>query len=919
MKKPSLLAAAVMLALLSGCGKKDSETHYADAQQFLLNNNYPSAVIELKSAVQQEPENKDYRLALGKVHLKTGDVIAAAKELDRALQLGAPKEAVAASLFKSYYAAKDNKPILELFQNDKDISESQHDFLNLYRALVELESGNKDEALSLFAPLAEQQRNKDVAAMAQAYLQIAAEKPDAALPLLTQVTESSSLYTEALLIKARLQQSLTQHAQASETFALYSTQMPRDFIARLMHSQSLVELEKYDDADKELDLILQAFPNQPLANYLKGVTFYEKKNYTSAKESAERAITAGMKDSSTRLLAALSAINLDLPEQALAHLDAMKNVIAGSPQLESLYASLLLNAGRADEVSSVLLAKNPANANYKMIAATAYELLKQGSATEARQLIEKYDQVKPTDTADKTVMATMKLGVDSLRQQGVSELEDILKADPKQDKTRVILAQTYIRLGQYDKATALADQWLTDEKTALLGYNLKGYVALLQKNNKGAGEMLDKAQAVSANNPFTLMLQAMIAIEEKQLPEAAQMLEKALTTDPSYVPALSQYYAVSKALKTTDKAVAKAEEILKLHPANNDIRLTAAAIYLSEKNANAAIVTLTDAAAKFTNKPPMYWALLLNAQSALNNKQQVLETAREWVQHSPDSVDAELSYASALANNGELSRAVEIVDKHLKTTPGNPVLLRSKAAYLADLKDYTGALSAIALLSAEENAKPSVLYLKGRLLAKNGEPSKALAALEASYQKEANPAALASLAEITATQKSLPEAAALVKKHLDTHGDNAMLQSIYANLVLAEKPEESLKTYQEILSKKADDYIVLNNYAWLLAERGNPTEAAIHIEKALKLAPRHPDVLDTYGKILLIQGKVTEAEQAFASSLEIRPDNVEVKLHHAEALIQNGQKNKALAQLSTIETTDAVLQKRKAELESQAK
>ena len=658
MKKPSLLAAAVMLALLSGCGKKDSETHYADAQQFLLNNNYPSAVIELKSAVQQDPENKDYRLALGKVHLKTGDVIAAAKELDRALQLGAPKEALAAALFKSYYAAKDNKPILELFLNDQDISESQHDFLNLYRALVELESGNKDEALSLFAPLAEQQRNKDVAAMAQAYLQIAAEKPDAALPLLTQVTESSSLYSEALLIKARLQQSLAQHAQASETFVLYSAQMPRDFIARLMHSQSLVELEKYDDADKELDLILQAFPNQPLANYLKGVTFYEKKNYTSAKESAERAITAGMKDSSTRLLAALSAINLDLPEQALAHLDAMKSVIAGSPQLESLYASLLLNAGRADEVSSKLLAQEANTANYKMIAATTYELLKKGSANEARQLIEKYDQVKPTDTADKTVMATIKLGVDSLRQQGVSELEDILKADPTQDKTRVILAQTYIRLGQYDKANDLADKWLADEKTALLGYNLKGYVALLQNNNKGAGEMLDKAQAVSANNPFTLMLQAMIAIEAKQLPEAAQMLEKALTTDPSYVPALSQYYAVSKVLKSTDKAVAKAEEILKLHPQNNDIRLTAAAIYLSEKNANAAITTLTEASAKFSNKPPMYWALLLNAQSELKNKQQVLETAREWVQYSPDSVDAELSYASALANNGELSRAV---------------------------------------------------------------------------------------------------------------------------------------------------------------------------------------------------------------------------------------------------------------------
>jgi len=918
MKKTSLLATAVMLALLSGCSKKDSAEHYADAQKFMQNNNYPSAIIELKSAVQQEPENKDYRLALGKVHLKTGDVLAAAKELDRALSLGASKEVVAVPLFKSYYAAKDNKPILELFANDKDISESQHDYLNLYRALVELESGNKDQALSYFDELAQQQRNADVAAIAQSYLQIAAEKLDVALTLVAQVTVSSPLYSEALLIKARLQQSLGQHAPAVESFRLYNNLMPRDFIARLMLSQSLVELEKFDEADTELNLILKGYPNQPLANYLKAVSLYEKKDYNQAKDHAERAINAGMKDSSTRLLAALSAINLDLPGQALAHLDAIKNLLSANPELETLYASLLLEAGRADEVSASLIKKDITNADYKMIAATSYQLLKQGSLTAAQQLIEKYDQTKPTDNATRTIMATVKLGVDSLREQGMSELEDILKADPTQDKTRIILAQTYIRLGQFDKARALADQWLKDEKSALLAYNLKGYVDLLQNNNQSATEMLAKAEALSANNPFTMMLQAMVAIKEKDLPKSAQLLEKALQADSTYVPALSQYYAVSKAQNEAGKAVARAEQMLKSHPDNNGIRLTTAAIYLAENKAAATVATLTDAAAKFEDKPPMYWALLLNAHAELKNKQQVLSVAREWVQKNPDSVDAELSYANALAQNAEMARAIEIVDKHLKKNPNNQVLLRSKASYQADLKDYKGALATIALLGDEENNKPNVLYLKGRLLTQAGETSKAMNAFEQSYQQEPNPAALAALAELTASQKSLAAAAAMVKQHMDTHGENPTLQGLYANYMLAEKPEESLKTYQQLLSKNANDYVVLNNYAWLLAEQGNIDEAALHIEKALKLAPRHPDVLDTQGKILLMQGKLAEAQAAFETSLEIRPNSVDVKLHHAEALIKNGQKNKALAQLSTIENADEAQLKLKAELEAQA-
>lgn len=916
MKKRSILAAAVVTILATGCSKKDSAEHFAEAEKFIQQQNYPSAVIELKSAVQQAPDNMEYRIALGRVQLKQGDLASAAKEFERAIELGAAKDLVAASLFRSYYGNKDYPSILTKFVDDSSISPTQHDFLDLYRALVEADSDNTEKATEIFTRLSQQQRNADVATYAEAALQINSSNFETAIATLGKISEASLLYADSLFFKARLQQNLADHSAAIATFRDYLKLMPRDFGAQLMMTQSLVNAEQFDDADKELAFLLKTFPEQPFANFLKSIVLYERKDFTGAKNHAEKAINNGYTEQRARLIAALSSLNLNLETQALVHLDAIKGSLPANPELEALYASLLLKAGRADEVSKTLLARDPATLDYRVIAATSYQLMKQGSSQAARTLIEKYESTGANNPEALSMLATVKLGVEGLEQQGLAELEKALKLDPTADSTRIVLAQSYIRKGEFAKADALAEQWINNPAQALVGYNLKAYINLLQNKLDEASKMLELAQKNTPNNPFTLMLQAMVAARGNDLPKSAALLKQAVEVDPNYVPGLSQYYAVSRALNDTTHAVKVIEDTFAKQPDNPDVRILRASVQLTENKPQATIDTLTGPNVSFATKPPLYWTLLMNAHAQLNNSQQVLAVSRDWMKENPDSIDAELSHASALAGTGDYKRAIDIIDKHLKTMPNEPKLLRSKASYQAEQGDFAAALATIELLGEEQNKSPQIMYLKGRLLAAAGQHSKAIEILEQSYKLSPNAAALSMLADLIAAFRSPETAAEMVKTHLTQYGDNPLLQAQYANFILAKQPAEAIALYEKVLTEDSTDFVALNNYAWLLSEQNKLEEAAANARRALRIVPNHPDVLDTYGKILLKQNKLREAEESFEKSLQIRPNHPEVQLHYAEALIKSDQKNKGLAVLSTIQTNDPALLKRKAELEN---
>ena len=87
-------AIAAFCGVLAACSGNDPDAMVASAKDYLAKNDTKSAVIQLKNALEKNPDLGEARYLLGRTLLASGDVPAAEKELRRARDLKYPAEKV---------------------------------------------------------------------------------------------------------------------------------------------------------------------------------------------------------------------------------------------------------------------------------------------------------------------------------------------------------------------------------------------------------------------------------------------------------------------------------------------------------------------------------------------------------------------------------------------------------------------------------------------------------------------------------------------------------------------------------------------------------------------------------------------------------------------------------------------------------
>ncbi len=91
----SRITAVALLLLAVACGDNQTSAQHLDqAKQYLAEDSYEAAVIELKNAVRKDAQSAEARFLLGKLQLDSGATAAAEKELQSARRLGWPAEQV---------------------------------------------------------------------------------------------------------------------------------------------------------------------------------------------------------------------------------------------------------------------------------------------------------------------------------------------------------------------------------------------------------------------------------------------------------------------------------------------------------------------------------------------------------------------------------------------------------------------------------------------------------------------------------------------------------------------------------------------------------------------------------------------------------------------------------------------------------
>lgn len=104
--------------------------------------------------------------------------------------------------------------------------------------------------------------------------------------------------------------------------------------------------------------------------------------------------------------------------------------------------------------------------------------------------------------------------------------------------------------------------------------------------------------------------------------------------------------------------------------------------------------------------------------------------------------------------------------------------------------------------------------------------------------------------------------------------------------------KECYRAYDKSLSYFKDNPLVLNNYAYFLAEEGRDLERALEMSsRVLALTDNNPTYLDTYAWVLFKLGRTEEAKKTMQQAIALDGQNSpELLLHYGDILAALGEK-----------------------------
>lgn len=324
---------------------------------------------------------------------------------------------------------------------------------------------------------------------------------------------------------------------------------------------------------------------------------------------------------------------------------------------------------------------------------------------------------------------------------------------------------------------------------------------------------------------------------------------------------------LAQTMPNRDEALQSMASFLKAHPKARDVRIAYAKILIDDKQ--------YDAAQK-------QFAILLKE----------------------DPNDLTILYAMGIlgAQMDDRAAAEKYLSAYLQTLENNPdderdpvqaLLILSQIA--EDRKDFPAALKWLA------QVEPGPTYLdaqirSAQIMAGSGDLNGArnlLSHLKPEGQREQIQVMVAD-AQLLRNAGRMPEALAILSKGLERFPADTDLLYDYAMLAeKADKLDLMEAALRKIIRLTPDNQHAYNALGYSYAERNiHLQEAYALIEKALKLTPEDPFIMDSMGWVQFRLGKLQEAEDFLRRAYALRPD-VEIGVHLGEVLWVKGEKEAA--------------------------
>ncbi|MCB8747406.1 PEP-CTERM system TPR-repeat protein PrsT [Rhodoferax sp. U2-2l] len=900
-KNPTRVALSALLVslLLVACGDKP-EDMISSAKDYLAKNDSKAAVIQIKNALQKNPDLPEARYLLGKALMESGDAAGAETELRKALALNHPQDQVVPPLASALLAQGQAKKITDEFGKTTLTDKTAQGVFLTALATAYAMQGQNDAAQSTLDAALAATPDYAPARLIQARQKGAQRDFDGALAITEDVITKTPKSLEAWKFKGDLL--LYAKNQPTEALAAYrkSVEIGPEFLAgQAAVIILLLQQNNLTDAATQMAQLVKVAPNHPQTKFLQANLAYQQKDLKSARELVQQVLRTVPNNVQALQLAGAIELQLNAPVQAETYLSKALQAAPGLPLARRLLVMSYLRTGQPAKALATLTPGLTGSTVDPALYAVAGEVyLQNNDVKKAEEYFTKATQQDPQNARNRTSLALTHL-ISGQVDSAFGELQDIAASDTGTTADMALIS-AHLRRQDLDKALKAIDGLEKKQPDQPLAANLRGRVLLAKRDQAGARQSFERALQI---DPLFFPAVASLAgldLADKKPQDAKARFDAVLAKDPKNAQALLAQAELAARTGASKEEVSKLlANAISANPTDAAPRLLLIDFHLRNKDVKQATSTAQDAVATLPDSPELLDALG-RTQLAAGEFNQAITSFNKLAGMQPLSPQPYLRLADVHMANKDKAAAAASLRKALDIKPDLQQAQRGTILLDMDGKNIPGAL-ATAKTMQKQDPKGAVGYvLEGDINASQKNWDAAASAYQTGLKQISSAELAVKLHSVLAAAGKTAEAEKFSAKWQATQPKDAIFLLYLGDGAIARKDYAGAeKLYSRVTQLQPNNAVAFNNLAWVTARLNKDGSIAL-AEKANALAPNQPAFMDTLAVLLSDKGDYAKALELQTKVVSLQPNNPVFKLNLAKIHIKGGKKDLARVQLDEL-------------------
>ena len=390
------LLALVLLIPLVACGEKP-EAMIVSAKDYLAKNDSKAAVIQLKNALQSNPDLPEARFLLGTALLDSGDAVGAELELRKALALKYPQEQLVPQLARAMLTQGQAKKITDEFASTELTQASSKAGLQMSLATAYSIQGKTEASQAALKAALLAEPGYAPALIAQARQRASKGEFDGALTMTEEVITKYPKSHEAWKLKGDIL--LYAKGQVNDALAAYrkTVEIKPDFLeGNTAVITLLLQQGNLTDAAVQIEQLKKSSPNHPQTKYLEAQLAFQKKDFKLARELAQQVLKVAPEYVPGLQLAGAVELQLKSNVQAEAYLSKAVQLAPDLALARRLLVISYLRSGQpARALSTLLPALNRNDVDPALLTVAGEVYLQNGDVKKAEEYFSRVAKQDP--------------------------------------------------------------------------------------------------------------------------------------------------------------------------------------------------------------------------------------------------------------------------------------------------------------------------------------------------------------------------------------------------------------------------------------------------------------------------------------------------------------------------------------------